>query len=504
MAELTIRSPGRALKVVRVDGDVFRIGRASDNDLQIDDLQTEPHHAELVREGATYAVRDLNAFSETYVNQELCRERTLEPGDEIRIGDVALLYHDRDGELAPSFLAEQRVPVEETFEPPGEHDREGRFALLYRVGKAVLSASTLDDLNDLALSLVFDCVNAERGALLLRDPDTHELQSKLLRNREGRRLGPDEMHVPRSIVREVLSGHVGLLTSDALHDPRFEMRASVRISQIRSALCAPLWEDGDILGVIYLDSRLRSYAFTVDDLTLLNAIGNLIAIRFNQDALHRKLAEERVARSHLGRYHSPDVVEEILNRTRENESADLGLEERDVSILFADVQDFTALAETLPASAVADFLNEYYTVATRVIFDHGGTVNEFIGDSVMAIFGAPVPHADHAERAVRAGIELLRQMLPEAASERAQIHLRVAVNSGRVVAGSVGPPNRLKYAVVGDTVNVAARIEGLGEPDSITLGENTVRCLGAAFACEDLGPTVVKGHERPIRLYRIR
>jgi adenylate cyclase len=513
MADLTIRSPGHDRKVVPVEGDVFRIGRAPDNDLQVDDPRTGQHHAELVREASSYAVRDLNAFSETYVNRELCRKRTLQPGDEILIGNTVLVYGaGEEEELIPSLLEEHRVPAAELAEMAardGESDaeqvdREGRFALLYRVGKEVLSASTLDDLNDFALSLVFDCVNAERGALLLRDPQTHELRPRLLRDREGHRLGPDQLQVPKSIVREVVSGHVGLLTSDALHDLRFKERASVRISQIRSALCAPLWDNGDILGVVYLDSRLASYAFTLEDLALLNAIGNLIAIRLKQDALYAELAEERVARSQLERYHSPDVVEEILTRTKQNESPDLGLEERDVTILFADVKDFTAQAESLPASAVADFLNEYYAVATRVVFEHGGTVNEFIGDSVMAIFGAPVPYEDHAERAVRAGIELLRQLRTEAAPERPQIHVRLAVNSGPVVAGSVGPPSRLKYAVVGDPVNVAARIERIGEPDAITLGEDTFRRLGGSLACEDLGPTEIKGHEQPIRIYRIR
>jgi class 3 adenylate cyclase len=131
-------------------------------------------------------------------------------------------------------------------------------------------------------------------------------------------------------------------------------------------------------------------------------------------------------------------------------------------------------------------------------------VNEFVGDSVMAIFGAPVPQPDHAERAVRAGIELLRQLRSAVTPERPQLLARVAVNSGPVVAGSIGPPSRLKYAVVGDAVNVAARIERIGEPGAITLGEETFRRLGGSVACEDLGPTELRGHERRIRIYRIR
>jgi adenylate cyclase len=506
MPDLTIRSSARAERCASVEGDVFRIGRDADNDLQVDDPRSGRHHAELVREGAHYTLRDLNVVSETSVNGELCRERHLYPGDEIRIGDTLLVYGD-DAELVASPFEEHRLAVAELDTPTaplGEPGREGHFALLHQVGKQVLSATTLDDLNEFALTLVFDCVKAERGALLLRDAKTHELRPKLLRDREGHRLGPEELVVPTSIVREVVSGHVGLLTSDALHDPRFEERASVRTSHIRSALCAPLWDEGDILGVVYLDSRWQSYAFTREDLALLAAIANLIAIRLKQDAIYAELAEERVARSQLERYHSPDVVEEILSRAKRHGSPQVGLEERDVTILFADIENFTAQAERLSPSAVADLLNDYYALATRTVFDHGGTVNEFVGDSVMAIFGAPVPHEDHAERAVKAGIELLRQLRLEESDGAPPIRVRVAVNTGPVVAGSVGPPSRLKYAVVGDTVNVAARLEAIGEPGMVTLGEETFRRLGGSPDCEELGPARLKGKARPIRLYRIR
>ena len=304
---------------------------------------------------------------------------------------------------------------------------EGRLALLYKVGKQVLAASTLDDLNEFALTLIFDCLKAERGALLLRDPATNEFRPKLIRDRDGRSLGADELVVPTSIVNEVVSGQVGLLTSDALQDPRFMNRASVRTGHIRSVLCAPLWDEGDVLGVVYLDSHLRSYAFTRDDMALLNAIANLIAIRLKQDDLYAQLAEERVARSQLERYHSPDVVEEILARAKQGHSTHGGLVERDVTIMFADVKGFTPFAESLPPSAVADFLNEYYALSTQIVFEHGGTVNEFVGDSVMAIFGVPGAYEDDADRAVRAGIELLRE-LRFGSREGPPVHVRVAIN----------------------------------------------------------------------------
>jgi len=367
----------------------------------------------------------------------------------------------------------------------------------------VLAASSFDDLKDLALSLVFECLQAERGALLLRDAESGELVTSLLHRRDRKPVDPDELRVPRSIVREVASGQVGLLTSDALHDPRFESRASVRDEQIRSALCAPLWVDGHVLGALYLDSRIRTYAFTREDLDLLNAIANLIAIRMKQQELQDELGRERVVRSNLSRYHSPGVVEAIMEGVVA--SPQTRLQEREVSILFADIEGFTQLAESVSPGEVADLLGRYYTACTRAIFDQEGTVNEYVGDSVLAIFGAPLRHDDHADRAVKAALHLLRDargLLP-AAGRRPAGGVRVGINSGAVVVGSVGPPDRLKYAVVGDPVNVAARLEGLAAPGTILVGEETRRRLGEAFACTDLGPQRLRGRETPVRAYRI-
>jgi len=397
-----------------------------------------------------------------------------------------------NGANLPPGLQEERLSVRDT----GAGSE--RLSLLYQIGEKVLSPSSADALNELALSLVFDFVNAERGALLLRDPETGELVQRVLRHRERGSLEAGELRVPTSILHEVVSGQVGILTSDAFDDPRFKERSSIRISNIRSALCAPLWDGEEVLGVVYLDSRVRSYAFTREDLMLLNAIANLIAIRLKQGALYDQLTRERVVRSNLERYHPKEVVEAILGRAKDPGRPDVGLEERDATILFGDLKGFTHFAEGLHPSVVADSLSNYYDVATRIVFEHGGTVLEFAGDSVMAIFGAPVEHPDHARRAVHAGLELLRSRsgdVPE---------VRVAINSGRVVVGNLGSPERLKYAVVGDPVNVAARLEGMGETNAVTLGEDTYRLLDGEFSCEDLGPQTLRGREVPVRVYRIR
>jgi adenylate cyclase len=398
-------------------------------------------------------------------------------------------------------LQEERVAVGELADTGRE-----RLALLHEVGKKVLSASSLDDLNQLALDLVFSLVRAERAALLMRDAESGEFLPKLQRHREHGPLAQGELRVPRSIVREVVTRKVGILTYDALHDPRFQARPSVVGANIHSALCAPLWDEEQVLGVIYLDSRIQSYAFTREDLVLLTAIANLLAIRLKQDLLERQLTRERVVHANLARYHSPRVVEAILATAQRADRPEVGLEQRDVSILFVDLRGFTHLAESVAPPTVVDLLNEYYDLATQVIFAHGGSVMDYLGDSAMAIFGAPLPQPDHAHAAVRAGLELLRRVGRARGGllERFGAEARVAVNSGSVVVGTVGAPDRLKYAAVGDAVNVASRLEEIGAVGRLTLGEDAFRRLGDAFACTDLGERQLRGRETLVHVYEIR
>jgi len=401
----------------------------------------------------------------------------------------------------PAWQREERVALGDVVAPA---DDSRHFGALYEVGRKVLSAGSVEELNELALKLAFDCIRAERGALLLRDSESGEFVPRVLRSVDAQELAQDAIRIPTSIVREVLSGPTGILTTDALHDERFAGRGSVRVSNIRSALCAPLVAGDDVLGLIYLDSRLATYAFTRNDLGLLNAIANLIAIRLRQEALHQELTRERIVRSNLERYHSPDVVEAIM---RGGGLPQIGLEERDVTVMFADLSGFTSLAEKESPARVADFLNEYYAVATRAIFDHGGTVNEYMGDGVMAIFGAPLAHPRHAANAVLAGIDLLRRVRAAKGigEEGMRLHVRIGINSGAVVAGSVGSAERLKYAVIGDPVNVASRLEGVGRLDTITIGEGTyVRLDEDRPHCEDLGELQLKGREGSVRAYCIR
>jgi adenylate cyclase len=204
----------------------------------------------------------------------------------------------------------------------------------------------------------------------------------------------------------------------------------------------------------------------------------------------------------LGRYFSPAVAQAI---------ADAGggriVEHREVTILFVDVRGFTALSERLDSREVVALLNEYLESMVKVVFDNGGTLDKFIGDGILAYFGAPIAQPDHAARAVKCSLDMLDALAALNARRVARgetaLAIGVGVNTGRAVVGDIGPERRSEYTVIGDAVNVASRIEGLtkvaGTP--VLVSKTTRDQAGAAFAFTPAQPMMVKGKTEPLETF---
>jgi adenylate cyclase len=217
--------------------------------------------------------------------------------------------------------------------------------------------------------------------------------------------------------------------------------------------------------------------------------------------------EKRRVKQLFGRYVSPHVFERLL----ENPAlARLGGERREMSVLFSDIRGFTAASEHGNPEAIVAQLNEYFGRMVDVVFRHGGTVDKFVGDMVMALFGAPLHDADHAEHAVAAAVEMVRELgelnRTWAAEGRPQLDIGVGVNSGEMIAGNIGSSSIMSYTVIGDNVNLGSRLESLNKNygTRIIISDATRARLTGAYDLRALGAVVVKGKTRPVDIFEVR
>jgi adenylate cyclase len=271
-------------------------------------------------------------------------------------------------------------------------------------------------------------------------------------------------------------------------------------------MCAPLWNKDQVIGIIHVDSPMLTNCFTVNDLDLLTALANYAAVAVERARLNQKIVAEERKRERLGRFLSPQVTSRILAAS-DTTGSELGAPEvREVSILFADISGFTSMSEKMSPSAVALLLNDYLSRMTEVIFKYEGTLDKYIGDAIMAVFGAPLDMPDHAQRAIRTALEM-QERLAEWNAERKEgpeFRVRIGINSGKAVAGEIGSVNKKEYTVLGDTVNTASRLESsVAKPGGVVIGQQTLALVEGRFECRPLGRFALKGKEKEVLVYEV-
>jgi len=216
--------------------------------------------------------------------------------------------------------------------------------------------------------------------------------------------------------------------------------------------------------------------------------------------------QKRVVQRLFGRYVSKDVYDQLLEHP---ERAELGGARRDMTVLFSDIRGFTTVTEKGDPEELVAQLNEYFSRMVDIVFRHHGTVDKFVGDMVMALFGAPLDDADHAEHAVQAAVDMVRELgelnHKWAADGRPMLDIGIGVNSGEMIAGNIGSSSIMSYTVIGDNVNLGSRLESLNKNYSsrIIISEATRARLKTAYDIRPLGDVVVKGKTRPVEIFQV-
>lgn len=499
---------------------VNRIGRISGYEVEVvDDRSLSRDHARIVVEGDQYTLTDCDSRNGTYLNEvRVLAPTPLAFGDLVRCGDLVFQFDD---EVEPLMVTSvpwesnslSHESIEHLLDPlatdesalnlsayQGTPRPQAKLKTLLMVSELLSSPGEIDAVLARILDLLFQILDIDRGALLLVDRRSGELKPRVQRSRLPG-TPPNRRLYSTTIVQHILERGVPALFANPQDDLRLPATRSIVGQAIHASMGAPLRARGRTFGVVYVDNLSTPNRFTGEDLEFLGAFANQAAIAIDNAELYQRIESEAVLRHNLQRFFPPAALNRISHLT------DLDVVETEVTALFCDISDFTGLASRMPPREVVAMLNVYFPTMAQAVFRHEGTLEKYIGDALLAVWGAPVAYTDHADRAVAAALAMQEALAEVNATLRArgmEIAVHIGLHSGVVAAGNIGSEDYLQYATIGDTTNVASRVATEAGPGEVLLSRDTVaRLQPGRWRLSSLGPRRLKGKDQPIELYHL-
>jgi adenylate cyclase len=549
MPRFVIDGPGEGSRVFELCGNrPVSIGRAKSSNIVLENASISRLHAVVrVSEDGRWQIVDHGSVNGIKVNGILVKEAMLRPNDEVILGDyrmrfeepevLGILTHDTvrlprrvvreltESPYSGSFLPV--IPVGSDVEPDAERqtkppermrvlERENALlTLLLRVGRALGDLNTVGDVAQRVLDLVLEIEGADRGyAMLLEESvmgegdfsgGAYAFQPAILRFRGEPKSpalqNPTNLIISQSIIQKVMKSGLPLLLTDAQVDPSFASSQSVVRSGIQSAMCAPLGNRDRRFGLLYVDNLSRRAMFTPEDLNVFAVIAMQAGLAIDRVRGRNEIIQQGLKVKALERFLSPEVAGKVVA-----DAADLRLggEKQTVTLLFADIRGFTTMAETIPAEEIVGILNGFFQKMTDVVFAHEGTIDKYLGDGLMCLFGAPFSHWNDPLAAVRAAADMqaaLAELNRSAIYPRLQ--MGIGIHTGEVIIGYMGTARRMDYTAIGDTVNVAARLTAEAEQDQILVSMATWNSLRETVPARALPIKKLRGRGEPVEVLEI-
>jgi adenylate cyclase len=465
------------------------VGRKLNNDIIVPDTSASRNHAEVhYNPGRNeVSVTDLDSTNGTFLNRNrLSGTAPLKDKDIIRIGMCIISvqhFNVNESNTRSRETGTRPLTRELVLESFDKHS-----VLLYEIARQLNSVLDLDAMLKKVTDLMKQSMGADECDVILSDrfDDLNQIE------------------FPSSIAELVITQRTAIVIPDIMSEADARIRQSASLLRIRTALCVPvLATDDSILALIYMyKTNPQNRPFDQQDIQLAVAIGHMAALTIERIRLLEQVREEQTIRQLLQRFVAPSEVETFWQDYLRNGRLP-GMVRQDVTILMTDIVDSTGLAERLGTQRFGDLLSQYYAEMTEIIFRHGGMLNKYLGDGILAIFGMSTREKDAEIQAIRAGLAIL------AAAQNSQFPnvegfaIGIGVNTGPVMAGYVGYRDRVEFAVVGDTVNVASRLQGLSKPNHLFIGPITRAAIGGEFETERKGEMDLRGRNAPIQVYEV-
>ena len=558
---------GKVWELNLLSGETYSIGRAKDNDVILNDRRVSRRHAHLVAEPENFTLVDgfyengelKRSVNRVFVNGAPMFEKKLESGDQIIIGESKLSFETIQTPPPKIQVTQTKIPMSESpagatevvptsvnyddkplgqtqllisaneiignrsnlsieteFATPAEIKELRRKAkalgLLYEMSKTLGTVFDLKEIFVKATDLIFRGTPAERVVALLADETVdgkildYSLYPIAIKARDAKlEATTEKLTISRTITLKVMREKVALLSQDARTDEQFRGAESIVAQGVRSTICAPLITESNVHGVVYAD-RFDPFApFSPDDLELITAVAAQTAMVVETVKAHNRLAREEVARANYSRFMPEYVVKQLLNNPN---SFKLGGVNQTVTILFADIRGFTAFAERENPEKVVGLLNRYFSRMSEIIFAHGGTLDKYIGDGLMAIFGAPTASPEDAKNALRAAVTMQIQLITLNKELEAEgyhrIQIGIGLHTGVATIGYIGSDRRSEYTAIGDTVNLASRLESHAAGGQILVSEATAQAGGNIFTFVPQESLTVKNRLQSVSLFEVK
>jgi adenylate cyclase len=511
-------------------GRVLVLGRATQNEFPVQDPTISRRHAELEGTPTGIRVKDLGSSNGTFIGGAKLEERVVTVGETVTFGKVAFNVVAVSAAPEPKATPFSPVPGGTIVRAVGgistgspalpsgdspskvgllrvqganQGERQAKkLSLLLDIAQKLSGALDLDKLLTNVADMTFEVLAVDRVSILLKDPTSGELRPSVARSRLG-----DASHhaVPRSIANKAVDEKVAILTDNAVADARFKGQ-SIVLQSVRSAMCSPLLNSKDeAVGLLYVDNMTATNSFSDEDLQFLVAFSNLASVGLRNVQYAEQIQREAMVRNNFERYFAPNVAAEIAARA---DAVGVGGEKRPVTVMFTDIRGFTSMSEKMTPDEIASLMSEYFEEMVDIIFEFGGTLDKFIGDAIMALWGAPIAHPDDADKAVQAAIAMQKAIdeLNEHWKKegRPEIKVGVGINHGDVFAGNIGSHRRLEYTVLGDAVNTASRLCSKAAGGEILISPTLFDKLAEKPQVDQLEPMPMKGKAQPVPVFRVK
>ena len=378
---------------------------------------------------------------------------------------------------------------------------------LSEISRNINSILDLDPLLSVVMHNATEVMKAEVSSVLLLDEDKKELIFRIALGEKGEKVKKIKLKVGEGIAGWVAKTGKPIIVNDVKNEPRFNQAVDRKTGfKTRSILCVPLYSKEKMIGVIQVINKKDHLPFTKEDEKLLNTFACHAAIAIENAKLYENIREEERKRGIYQRFLSPQIVDEVMNKAK---TISLGGRRQNVTVLFSDIRGFTEITEAKPPEYIVDLLNEYFGEMIDIIFKYGGTLDKFIGDGLMAVFGTPIYYKDHAKRGMAAALEMQERLKALNMRNRkrgfVELAVGIGINTGSVIAGNIGSEKRMEYTVVGNGVNIASRLEGLAQGGQILITESTYNELkGLKLDVEKLKQVQVRGKRGAMDIYQVK